>query len=79
MWGGDEYASISARFKQCATHPPSVWNKDGVVQLTCLEVNEVNGVSVKRSTGFHVEGMKNLQLLCGAKANHKQTASDASV
>lgn len=40
MWGGDDYASVSARFKWCAARPPSARNKGGG-GLTCLEVNEV--------------------------------------
>lgn len=31
MWGGDDYASISAHFKWCTTHVPSVKDKGWVV------------------------------------------------
>lgn len=34
MWGGDDYASVSARFKWCAARPPSVQKKGGGVNLS---------------------------------------------
>lgn len=63
MWGGDGYASVSARFEWCATHPPSVWTKEthpwsrgGIVNLSGGEWG--HDVSVKRSAGFLDRGWR---------------------
>lgn len=43
MWGGDDYASVSARLKRYTTHPQfGPWmGCGGLLELTCVEVNEV--------------------------------------